>query len=70
MSIDRDLLAALSHELRGPLNGVLSSLILSETYGPISERQRTAVEMIERSGRALLGRHGRSVGVPGHDRGA
>lgn len=58
VELDRDLLGSVSHELRGPLNGVLglSSLLLNGTYGALTERQRTVVEMIEHSGRTLLGR--------------
>lgn len=56
MDLDRELLGAVSHELRGPLNGVLglSALLLNGTYGAITDKQRTVIEMVERSGRTLL----------------
>ncbi len=49
-------LAAMSHELRTPLNSILgfNQLLSSESYGPLTERQRRYVDHIERSGSHLL----------------
>lgn len=49
-------LANTSHELRTPLTAVLgfSELLLEETYGPLSQEQRTALGHIENSAQNLL----------------
>lgn len=49
-------LANASHELRTPLTAVLgfSDLLLEETYGALSEAQRTAIGHIENSAQNLL----------------
>ncbi|MFO1418706.1 MAG: PAS domain S-box protein [Methylotetracoccus sp.] len=51
-----EFLATISHELRTPLTGVLtlSELMQRETYGPLTERQRHKLGVIESSGRHLL----------------
>jgi len=51
-----EFLASMSHELRTPLNAVLgmAEALCEETYGPLDERQRRALQMIEESGRHLL----------------
>lgn len=51
-----ELLAGVSHELRSPLNAVigLSSVLLRELHGPLTDRQRRFVAQIETSGRHLL----------------
>ncbi|HND54182.1 MAG TPA: ATP-binding protein, partial [Pirellulaceae bacterium] len=51
-----EFLAAVSHELRTPLNGILAmaAALQEQVYGPVSEEQRDAVEMIEEGGRHLL----------------
>ncbi len=51
-----EFLANMSHELRTPLNSILalSESLLEELYGPLSERQRTAIHTLEASGRHLL----------------
>lgn len=49
-------LSSMSHELRTPLNGILgfSDLLQEEFYGPLNERQREYVSMIDASGKHLL----------------
>ncbi|HWQ11629.1 MAG TPA: CHASE domain-containing protein [Roseiflexaceae bacterium] len=49
-------LATMSHELRTPLNTVLmlADILAEQTYGPITERQRDALDTIDASGRHLL----------------
>jgi len=51
-----EFLATMSHELRTPLNVVLgmSESLQEEVYGPLNEKQRKSVGMIEESGRHLL----------------
>lgn len=46
----------MSHELRTPLNAVLgfSDLLLSETFGPLNEKQKRYTENISKSGKHLL----------------
>lgn len=46
-----ELLSLCSHELRGPLTPVFGflNLLLKETLGPVNERQRDALEVIQRS---------------------
>ena len=48
--------AAMSHELRTPLTGVLglAQVLLMQVYGPLNEKQTTAVINIESSGKRLL----------------
>jgi signal transduction histidine kinase len=49
-------LATMSHELRTPLNSILGTAeaLLTAVYGPLSERQRNALERLEKSGNHLL----------------
>ena len=49
-------LASMSHELRTPLNAVLnmSESLQEGIYGPITEKQKRPVRMVEESGRHLL----------------
>ncbi len=51
-----EFLAAVSHELRNPLNGVigLSTILAGESAGPLNERQAGYVRMISASGEHLL----------------
>ncbi|MBP1468500.1 PAS domain S-box protein [Candidatus Chloroploca sp. M-50] len=51
-----EFLANMSHELRTPLNGILgmAEILLEEIRGPLNERQRKMVAVIESSGRHLL----------------
>ncbi|NCC33178.1 MAG: PAS domain S-box protein, partial [Chloroflexia bacterium] len=51
-----EFLANMSHELRTPLNGILgmAQILLEEIRGPLTERQRRAVTIIESSGGHLL----------------
>jgi PAS domain S-box-containing protein len=51
-----EFLASMSHELRTPLNAVLGlcEALEEQVYGPVEERQRTALRRIEESGRRLL----------------
>ncbi len=51
-----EFLASMSHELRTPLAAILgmSELIKVNVYGPINERQLSAIQTIEESGRHLL----------------
>ncbi len=51
-----EFLASMSHELRTPLTGILglSEALQYETYGPLNERQRHSLELIESGGRHLL----------------
>ena len=51
-----EFLAGMSHELRTPLNAVLnmSESLQEGIYGPISERQKRPVGLVEESGRHLL----------------
>lgn len=51
-----EFLAMMSHELRSPLSAVLgiTEALDEELYGPISARQRTALDRITQSGRHLL----------------
>ena len=46
----------MSHELRTPLNAVIgfSDLLLSETVGPLNEKQKRYTENISKSGNNLL----------------
>ncbi len=52
-----EFLAGMSHELRTPLNSILgfSGIMLQGLSGDVTEEQRTQLEMIQRSGRRLLG---------------
>lgn len=52
-----EFLANMSHELRTPLNGILgfSETLLEGVRGPLSERQKQAVQTIRTSGEHLLG---------------
>jgi signal transduction histidine kinase len=49
-------LASISHELRTPLNVILGSveLLLEQIYGPLVERQRSALRTVSESGHHLL----------------
>jgi signal transduction histidine kinase/CheY-like chemotaxis protein len=49
-------LASMSHELRTPLNAILnmSESLQEDIYGPITEKQKRPVELIEEGGRHLL----------------
>lgn len=47
-------LASMSHELRTPLNGILGYAHLLQRDYPMDERQREALEIIQRSGKHLL----------------
>lgn len=49
-------LAGMSHELRTPLNAILglSESLQEEVYGPLSDKQRISLQMIEESGKHLL----------------
>ena len=51
-----EFLANMSHELRTPLNTILtlSESLLEELRGPLNERQRASIQLIETSGRHLL----------------
>src|SRR5581483_1896736 len=49
-----EFLAAMSHDLRTPLNGILGYAQLLRRDPSITERQRTAVEVIQQSGDQLL----------------
>ncbi|NTU81886.1 MAG: PAS domain-containing protein, partial [Chloroflexales bacterium] len=51
-----EFLANMSHELRSPLNAILgfSESLQDEIYGPLSERQHTAMRHVETSGQHLL----------------
>ncbi|MEE3715855.1 response regulator [Tumidithrix elongata RA019] len=51
-----EFLANMSHELRTPLNAVLGMAegLLESVFGSINERQKKAIDTIERSGRHLL----------------
>jgi len=51
-----EFLANMSHELRTPLNAILglSEALQDNVFGPISDRQLKALEIIEQSGRHLL----------------
>jgi len=51
-----EFLANMSHELRTPLNGILgmSEILLEEQRGPLNDRQRGYVNIIDSSGRHLL----------------
>ena len=50
-------LANMSHELRTPLNAVIGygDMILSELYGPLTEKQKDRMERIVQNGHLLLG---------------
>jgi CheY-like chemotaxis protein len=50
------LLSRMSHDLRSPLNSVitLSQLLADGTAGPLTNQQRSYVEVIQRNGRTLL----------------
>ncbi len=52
-----DFLANMSHELRTPLNGILgfSEMLLMESAGPLTEKQREYLKNIYESGDHLLG---------------
>lgn len=49
-------LASMSHELRTPLNSIIgfSGILTQGLAGPLSDEQRTQIEMVNRSGRHLL----------------
>jgi PAS domain S-box-containing protein len=51
-----EFLASMSHELRTPLTGILglSEVLQLQTYGPLSEKQITALGHIHNSGQHLL----------------
>jgi signal transduction histidine kinase len=51
-----EFIAATSHELRTPLNVILgmSELLGTDSFGPVNDRQRDSIRMIEESGRHLL----------------
>jgi PAS domain S-box-containing protein len=51
-----EFLASMSHELRTPLTGILglSEVLQMQTYGELNEKQLSAVQNIEQSGRHLL----------------
>lgn len=51
-----EFLANMSHELRTPLNAILGMTegLQEAVFDPISERQKQAIETVERSGRHLL----------------
>ena len=51
-----EFLASMSHELRTPLTGILglSEALQLETYGPLNDKQRSALANVESSGRHLL----------------
>jgi signal transduction histidine kinase len=51
-----EFIANVSHELRTPLNGILglTEALQEEVYGPLTERQHTALHRIEKGGRELL----------------
>ena len=52
-----EFLANMSHELRTPLNGILgmTEVLKERMHGPITERQEKSLNLIEASGRHLLG---------------
>lgn len=51
-----EFLAAMSHELRTPLNAIAghAQLIDLGVYGPLNEKQREAIDRIQRNQRRLL----------------
>ena len=51
-----EFLATMSHELRTPLNAILglTDILQQEIHGPLTEKQRRSVQMLENSGRHLL----------------
>ncbi len=51
-----EFLANMSHELRTPLNGILTSteMLLTEIRGPLNDRQRRLLGIVESSGQHLL----------------
>lgn len=51
-----EFLANMSHELRTPLNGILgmAEILLEEIRGPLNDRQRRMVAVVESSGKHLL----------------
>jgi len=51
-----EFIASVSHELRTPLTGILglAQILQLETYGPLNEKQITALGHIETSGQKLL----------------
>ncbi len=55
LRVKDEFLASVSHELRTPLTGILglSEVLLRDTYGDLSEKQRTALQNIEKSGKQL-----------------
>ena len=52
-----EFLAVMSHELRTPLNAIAgyAELIELGIYGPVTDAQRTALELVQRAQRHLLG---------------
>ena len=52
-----EFLANVSHELRTPLSSILgySEILLEGIYGPVNEKQKQAMEVIQGSGQHLLG---------------
>ncbi len=52
-----EFLATMSHELRTPLSSILglAEALQFQVYGPLTERQKQSLKLIESSGRELLG---------------
>lgn len=63
-------LHAMSHELRTPLNSILgfSGVLLGGLAGPMSDEQRTQLQMIRESGLALLDLVSGMLTIAEHDR--
>jgi PAS domain S-box-containing protein len=56
VQLKNEFMAMMSHELRTPLAAVLGNtqLLQEEVYGPLTERQQTAIQRIDQSGQNLL----------------
>ena len=67
-----DFLAAMSHELRTPLNAISGyvQLMAMELHGPITDKQRTALERIGRSQTVLVATDRGCAELRAHRRGA